>query len=29
VAIYTNHDAAIEKVGGIDFQNESIALQPG
>jgi fructan beta-fructosidase len=25
VAIYTNHDAAIEKAGGIDFQNESIA----
>jgi fructan beta-fructosidase len=25
VAIYTNHDAAIEKAGGIEFQNESIA----
>jgi fructan beta-fructosidase len=25
VAIYTNHDVAIEKAGGIDFQNQSIA----
>jgi fructan beta-fructosidase len=25
VAIYTNHDATIEKAGAIDFQNQSIA----
>jgi len=25
VAIYTNHDATIDKAGGINFQNESIA----